>query len=132
GCWRTSLTDATARLLEAAERDALEDMYAAAPADLARAERIGGATVLVAPRLPGFFNRAFAIGIDEPLAANDVDAVLDALRDSPDHSVQPPPGEVELEEWLAARGLERRLTWAKVLRGTQPPPEARTDLHVRE
>ena len=53
-------------LLERAERDALEDLYRAAPPDRAAgAERIGGATVLLAPGLPAFFNRAFAFGIDE-------------------------------------------------------------------
>ena len=126
------MADATARLLEGAEREALEDMFDAAPPDLARAERIGGATVLVAPRLPAFFNRAFAIGIDEPVVQADVDAMLEALRGSPDSSIQPPPGEVELEDWLAARRLERRLAWAKMLRGPAPPPEIRTSLQIRE
>jgi len=126
------VADATTRLLEGAEREALEDLYAAAPTDLARAERVGGATVLVAPRLPAFFNRAFAIGIDEPVVEDDVDAILDTLRGAPESSVQPPPGESELEEWLAARGLERRWSWAKVLRGAEPAPDVGTDLHVRE
>src|SRR3954469_2778865 len=126
------MADATARLLEGAEREALVDMFAAAPSGLGRAERIGGATVLVAPGLHSFFNRAFAMGIDEPVGRDDVAAILAALRPTQGWSVQPPPGEPELESWLAGRGLERRLAWAKVLRGTEPPPEIRTDLHIRE
>jgi hypothetical protein len=126
------MADATARLLEGAEREAMEDMFDAAPGDLARAQRIGGATVLLAPSLPGFFNRAFAIGIDEPASERGLDEILAALKRSKEASVQPPPGEPELEGWLAKRRLERRYAWAKVLRGTEPPPEIRTDLHVRE
>jgi hypothetical protein len=126
------LPDATARLLEGAERDALEDMFEVAPPGVGRAERIGGATVLVAPGLHSFFNRAFAMGLDEPLTPDDVDAILATLRRSSEWSIQPPPGEPELESWLAKRRLERRLAWAKVLRGSEPPPDIRTDLHVRE
>src|SRR3954449_314382 len=126
------MADATARLLEGAEREALEDMFDAAPPGLGRAERIGGATVLIAPGLHSFFNRAFAIGIDEPVGPDDVDAILAALRQAKEWSIQPPPGHSELESWLSARGLERRLAWAKVLRGTEPPPDIRTEMHVRE
>ena len=113
------MADATARLLEGAEREALEDMFDAAPPGLGSAERVGGATVLIAPGLHSFFNRAFAIGIDRPVGEDDIDAILAALREASEWSVQPPPGEPELESWLAARGLERRLAWAKVLRGTE-------------
>src|SRR4051812_44186171 len=126
------MADATARLLEGAEREAMEDLFDAAPSDVARAERVGGATVLLAPGLPAFFNRAFAIGIDEPVTREGVDAILAALRGAREASVQPPPGDTELEGWLAARGLSRRLAWAKVLRGAEPAPEIRTGLHVRE
>ena len=126
------MADATARLLEGAEREALEDMFDAAPPGLGSAERVGGATVLIAPGLHSFFNRAFAIGIDRPVGEDDIDAILAALRAASEWSVQPPPGEPELESSLAARGLERRLAWAKVLRGTDPPPDIRTDLQIRE
>jgi len=120
-------------LLERAERDALEDLYRAAPPDRAAgAERIGGATVLLAPGLPAFFNRAFAFGIDEPVSEDGIDAILAALRPASAFYVQPPPGASEIEGWLAARGLKTEWTWAKVMRGTEPPPEIPTNLEIRE
>src|SRR5438093_439709 len=120
-------------LLERAERDALEDLYRAAPPErAARTERVGGATVLLAPGLPAFFNRAFAFGLDEPVSEDGIDAVLAALRPASESYVQPPPGNAEIEGWLAARGLKTTWAWAKVMRGTEPPPDIATNLEIRE
>ena len=127
------MDESAVTLLERAERDALEALYRAAPPERdARAERIGGATVLIAPGLPAFFNRAFAFGLDERVTEAGVDAILGALRRAPDSYVQPPPGDAEIEGWLAARGLSSTWTWAKVMRGTEPPPEIPTNLEIRE
>jgi hypothetical protein len=120
-------------LLERAERDALEDLYRAAPPDHpVRAERLGGATVLLAPGLPPFFNRAFAFGLDEPVTEAGIDAILAALRPASAYYVQPPPGATEIEAWLAARRHSTSWAWAKVMRGTEPPPEIPTNLEIRE
>lgn len=120
-------------LLERAERDALVDLYRAAPPDAdVRAERAGGATVLLAPGLPAFFNRAFAFGVDEPVPEDGVDEVVARLRQSKQHYVQPPPGAERIAERLSRRGLSSNWAWAKVIRGTGSPPDIPTALDIRE
>ena len=127
------MDDRTVTLLERAERDALVDMYRAAPAGTdVRAERVGGATVLLAPGLPPFFNRAFAFGVDEPVPEAGVDEVVARLRPVKQHYIQPPPGATEIDERLRGHGLSSSWAWAKVIRGTDPPPDIPTTLDIRE
>jgi hypothetical protein len=128
------MDDRTVTLLERAERDALVDLYRAAdPGMEVRAEHVGGATVLLAPGLPPFFNRAFAFGIDEHIPEDGIDEVVARLRSaSKQHYVQPPPGATALEERLSRHGLSSGWAWAKVIRGAEPPPEIPTSLEIRE
>src|SRR4051794_33701711 len=162
------MDDRTVTLLERAERDALVDMYRAAPPGTdVRAERVGGATVLLAPGLPPFFNRAFAfgvdepvpeagvdeggarprppqqppipppprppaLGVDEPVPEAGVDEVVARLRPVKQHYIQPPPGATEIDERLRGHGLSSSWAWAKVIRGTDPPPDIPTTLDIRE
>jgi len=127
------MDDRTFTLLERAERDAIVDLYRAAPPDAGfRAERVGGATVLLAPGLPAFFNRAFAFGVDEHVTEQGLDEVVARLRGVKQHYIQPPPGDAEVEERLLKHGLTSNWAWAKVIRGTEPPPEIPTALDIRE
>ena len=120
-------------LLERAERDALLDLYRAGTGDFdVRCERAGGATVLLAPGLPAFFNRAFAFGVDEPVPEDGIDEVVARLRASKQHYVQPPPGAERIAERLSRLGFSTSWAWAKVIRGTEPPPDIPTSLDVRE
>src|SRR5207247_2211210 len=61
-----------------------------------------------------------------------LDAIVAALGPADRYYVQPPPGATDIEAWLAARGLSTNWTWAKVMRGTEPPPTIPTNLEVRE
>ena len=127
------MDERTFTLLERAERDALVDLYRAAPPDAdVRAERVAGATVLLAPGLPAFFNRAFAFGVDEHVTERTVDEVVARLRGVKQHYVQPPPDAPELEARLRKHGLSSSWAWAKVIRRTEPPPDIPTTLEIRE
>ena len=70
--------DERPRIADAIEARACADMYAAAPAALGlRAETVGGALALLAPKIPvSYFNRAIGIGVQTPAAEADVDALV--------------------------------------------------------
>src|SRR6188768_1585587 len=71
-------SDEGSRLADAIEARAAADMYAAAPASLEiRTEVVGGATVLLAPRVPvSYFNRAIGLGVDEPASESSLDEII--------------------------------------------------------
>lgn len=129
---------------DAIEAEAWRDMFAAMPAPLASATRArvvdaGGAVVFVAPGIPTpFFNRAIGLGAARPATEAELDAVLAAYEPGSPFFVHTPssdPACADLEGWLRARGLApfaARPTWAKCLRGPEPPPEIATSLVVRE
>src|SRR3954451_9938821 len=109
------MLDRTVTLLERAERDALVDLYRAAPPEVAaRAERVGGATVLLAPGLPAFFNRAFAFGVDEHAPVQGVPELVARLRGAKQHYIQPPPDPAKIEGRLTRHGLKSNWAWSKV------------------
>jgi GNAT superfamily N-acetyltransferase len=111
------------------EAAANRDMFVAAPPQLAvHAQEIGGATLLIAPKIPVTqFNRVIGFGNTQPATESTLDAVRAAYRTagvsqfwlhmSP--AAQPP----QLADWLQARGFKpaERRSWAKFLRGTSPP-----------
>jgi hypothetical protein len=75
-------------LADRVEEAAFVDMYDAAPAALKsqrglRVERTGGATALIAPRMPtSMFNRAIGLGLDRPATVGDLDALRYLYRDA--------------------------------------------------
>jgi len=78
-------SDEGSRLADAIEARAAADMYAAVPAALEiRTEVVGGATVLLAPRVPvSYFNRAIGLaapGVDLREAFEDQCAIVNILR----------------------------------------------------
>lgn len=125
------------------EAEAWQDLFAAAPPALAAqlglaAREVGGATLLLAPRLPvTLFNRAIALGVRRPATEEDVEALRAAyaaagVRDYWVHLGAARPA--ALRGWLTARGFTTapRPTWAKVVRSPAAPPQIETALAVRE
>jgi len=124
------------------EATAYRAMFAAAPQDLSsqlgfEIREIAGAILLIAPGIPTpMFNRVIGLGNSSPAT----DAVLDEITTlyrkagvakwwvhvSPD--VRPATLSGQLDE----RGfiLPQRKSWAKVLRGTEPPPMVETTAKV--
>jgi len=126
-------------LADEIEAHAQRDLYAAAPAQLgARVTPFGGATALCLPAVPvSYFNRVIGLGMREPAT----EAMLDQLtRHYAEAGIKaywihlsPAARPSSLPDWLEARGfrLAPRRSWAKFLRGSDPLPEAQTELTVR-
>lgn len=136
------------RHLERIEVEAYAALLAAAPHPFATAVGLsvveaGGATLLVAPRIPvPLFNRAIGLGLDRPATPEDLDEILAVYREAGVAEAWihrcPDAGPAELPAWLAARGMSvaRRPTWAKVaIDAARPPvlpPTRNPALTVRE
>ena len=124
------------------EARALADFYRAAPPML-RAQlglqvvKVAGATLLVASRLPEvMFNRAIGVGMQRRASLEDVRQIVETYRSAGVNGwwlhwnpfALPP----DLPARLMAGGFTepRRKSWAKMLRGTMPPPGIRSDLKI--
>ena len=129
-------------MADEAEILAFADLYDAAPDALRqqlglRVARVADACLLLAPGLPtSMFNRAMGLGLQSETDAADVDAIVREYREagSPTwwlhwnpHSL--PAG---FADALPAMGFTQpaRRSWAKVLRGTEAPPQIATDLQI--
>jgi hypothetical protein len=125
--------DRAIRGAEINERDAWEDLYAAAPADWAaqhglRTLRLGPILAIALADLPSpQFNRAWGVGLERPLDAAEL-AELEAFfraAGSRTWMVQPAPlahAGASIER-LRAAGYERvPMRWVKVVRPTRVPP----------
>jgi len=124
------------------EAAAYSDLFDAAPASLKA--RLGidvqqhvGATLLIAPGLPTpMFNRAIGLGLAAAASETDVDVLVQRYAEAGSASWwlhwNPFAEPATMPELLQHRGftLPSRRRWAKMLRGTQPPPTIHTDLHV--
>jgi hypothetical protein len=125
-----------ALLVEFGEAEAYADFFLHAPAHLGmRVERIAGAIVLIAPRMPMILmNRVIGLGLVEPATEAMIDNLLSLYRNSGAKTfavqISPATKPSTLPEWLSTRGLPRRDNWSKVYRGTEPPPEIQTDLRI--
>jgi hypothetical protein len=136
----------SAALGDTIEAAAFVDFYAAAPPALAaqlglRTTEIAGATLLFAPKLPAtIFNRAMGLGVHRPATEADLDAVIAAFREAGQGKLaywihaNPFAVPANLRQLLEARGftMPERRTWAKMMRGTAPPPDIPTSLEVRK
>jgi GNAT superfamily N-acetyltransferase len=118
------------------EAGAYADMYAAAPPALGlRCERVGPATVLLAPRIPvSYFNRVIGLGGRVPATQRELDAALDLFRGAGVADfwlhLTPSARPTELKDWIEARGLRppARRAWVKFLR--TPAPAAELPRHL--
>ncbi len=131
--------------LDAIEAEAYRDLFAAAPAPLARGmglqvRMLAGATLLLATAPTTLFNRAIGLGNERAVAPEELDAIAGEYRRAgvPTHwiHVGPAARPEALPGWLSARGyrIAARATWAKLVRGpAAPPPQSGgTSLVVRE
>lgn len=119
---------------EAAELAAFRDMLLVAPGG--EAVEVGGALCTAARSLPGstLVNRALGLGEDEPATEAGLDEVGAFFRERGVRhcvTVTPHAQPDELSAWLGRRDYRRGYAWAKFLRSSDEPPEARTELEVR-
>jgi len=129
-----------ARSVEAVEAAAWADSFeAVAGTDLGTAvARIGDATLLRMEKLPAaFFSKVIGLGMKRPARPEIIDEILAWYHDAGFNDIwfQPSPaaapdGLLGLLESRGIRPIERR--WGKFLRGAEAPPEAATDLEIRE
>lgn len=128
---------------EAAERAALADLHRAAPA--ASRERLGlalevvnGVLLSMASARPSILvNRVVGLGVDRPAARTTVETIVERYRAAGVSryflQLDPDARPEGLEQWLTDTGLKPyHRAWAKFTRGTEPAPEPRSDLEVRE
>jgi hypothetical protein len=124
------------------EARAVADFYRAAPPMLQaqlglQVVQVAGATLLVASRLPeAMFNRAIGLGMQHSASLEDVQRIVETYRNA---SVQgwwlhwnPFALPQDLPACLLSDGFTepRRKSWAKMLRGTAPPPAIASDLKI--
>ena len=132
----------SATIADDAEALAFADLYAAAPADLQgslglKVARIADATLLMTPGLPSpMFNRAMGLGLRNEAGVAEVEAVTAAYRRAGCANWwlhwNPFAAPADLPPKLPGLGftVPARRSWAKVLRGTEPPTPITTDLQI--
>lgn len=125
--------------LERAEALACDDLYRAAPPDVARdhgiaVEDVDGALLMRVASLPGehMFNRAMGLGREGADLAAQV-AEVRRFFDGVPHVVSLDPDAPDgAADALAVRGYAPDDAWDKFARPAEPPAGVRTDLSVRE
>jgi GNAT superfamily N-acetyltransferase len=131
--------DQRIRQVDEVEAAAYRSMFAAAPANAAglRAIELAGATVLVAPGLPGMlFNRVIGLGVGQRATGTRLDEIQRLYRESGVDSwcvqLSPAAGPAQLRDWLENRGFSRSSSWAKMWRAVDAAPgSVECDLEVR-
>src|SRR4030095_5714898 len=131
-----------ATIADQVEAAAYSDLFEAAPAELKtalaiRVERIAGMTLFIVPRAPvTIFNRVMGLGLEQPASEPDVEAVIAAYKQAEVRTWwlhwNPFAQPTQFPASLRALGFKEpaRRAWAKVLRGTEPPPRIPTDLNI--
>lgn len=126
------------RLADEVEATGCRDWYAAAPARFgARCEVRDGATAFFVPSLPvSYMNRVIGLGTHEPADERLLDSFIAQYREArTDFWIHLNPGArpAGLASWLTARGLRvaKRRSWAKFLRGPEPPKPVESQMRVR-
>jgi hypothetical protein len=131
------------RLVELIERDAMIDMYAAAPAGFAAAfglevVRAGSAGMLTLRAVPDtFFNRALGLGVEREATEEEVEAIVDhyAAAGVSRWWLQPSPTlkPAHARGWFRARGLvPAQRVWAKFARAPVAPTAVESPLRIAE
>jgi GNAT superfamily N-acetyltransferase len=128
--------------LEAAEREAFEDFYRAAPPALAMAhgislQPVGDVTCFAVRAIPRsiLWNRAMGLGALAPATERDLDAVLGffhAHEVRPALAIAPNARPVDLGRWIAERGLQPGYAWAKFRRSAAHPPKVSEAHRIEE
>jgi hypothetical protein len=139
----TKLTlDKLAPIIEMSEAEAWADMLLAAPPEIAkqygiRLVRLDSTAAGIVDQVDSMvLNRTVGLGVLEPATEAQVDTILKAYRSAnvKHFAIQTSPfaQPAELPTWLTARGLVPRGSSAQVVRGVEPPAEARTDLRIQK
>lgn len=133
---------AMARAAERIEADALIDTFDALPAGFAeeqgfRVEDWDPGYVSMFPSVDEiYFNRVFDLGLAEPVTERLIDDLADRYRGEGVRrfavQLSPIAQPSQATDWLLARGFRLTDSWAKVYRGTEPPPDIPTSLTIRE
>lgn len=129
-----------ARMAEAVEAAAWADSFeAVAASELGTAvARIGDATVMRMAKLPAaFFSKVIGLGMERPASVETVVEILAWYRDAGVTDIwfqlspaAEPDGLVGLLAGCGVTPVARK--WGKFVRGTDAPPDAATDLEIRE
>lgn len=129
---------------EKIERAALADLHAAAGQELRRelglaTYEVGGAFVSIAAALPPtavVINRAIGLGLERPATREDVEEIAATYHRAGVSRyfvhIHPDAEPETLCDWCAAVGWQKDRGWYKFVRGTEPPPQIKTDLTIRE
>jgi Acetyltransferase (GNAT) domain len=124
------------------EAAAYADLFEAAPPAIKTAlgltvGRIAGMTLLIASGVPvTIFNRAMGLGLEQSARESDLEAVIATYQQAGVRTWwlhwSPFAQPAQFPDTLRALGFKEpsRRAWAKVLRGTDPPPRIATDLTV--
>ncbi len=137
-----SVMVSSARVADEIESAAWRELYAAAPAPIARAlgihtSIVADATVIVARALPmALFNRAFGLGDTADVAESDLDAVLRTFEEhgaaSPWMQHGPASRARAMPQWLVSRGFRPvPRAWAMMMREREPAPVIETEFAIR-
>jgi hypothetical protein len=126
----TPVTLPVAAAIEAAEADAWEDAYAAAPEDWAsevgiESYRVGGALVISwAATGRRYFSRVIGLGVTEPVSEAAIDQILEGYEQAgiSKFLLQSLPHcrPSRYEQWLGERGLEAFDQQDRIIRGGSP------------
>jgi hypothetical protein len=129
-------------IADTAEAKAFTDLYHAAPTSLKaqlglKVGSVAGTNLLLATGIPDpMFNRAIGLGMRAAATLEDAQEIVESYRRASVrtwwlhwNAFAMPAG---LPDRLKAAGFTepRRKSWAKMLRGTAPPPAIATDLEI--
>lgn len=129
----------TAEIVEKSEANTFGTLIGNLPPGLATeygfsCQEVGGATAIILEKLPvSDFNRVIGLGVHQPATEATIDELLALYGRSHTPfgiSVSPLAQPARLSGWLLERGFHRSFNWAKMIRGTEPPPQIETDLRI--
>ena len=135
--------DMSLPISERIERDALMDIFNAAPLDTVRrlglsSSSIGHGFVGRASALPSsaiVINRALAIGLGAPVGRSDMQQLVSEYREAGIArffvQIHPHAQPTQVQDWLIEEGLERVRGWQKFVRDASLIPSVTTDLRCR-
>jgi hypothetical protein len=136
---KSASTEARIRAADLIEASACEDLYAAGASMLGLSTRhVGGATALIAPRIPvSYFNRVIGLGLEQEATERDLDTIAAEFHAAGvrDYWVQLSPiaRPGTIEEWLLRRHYvpAQRRAWAKFVHESGAATQAVSSLSVR-
>ena len=97
---------------------------------------VGGATAPVFEKLPtSGLNHVIGLGVHQPASESMIDELISLYnrkRITFIVTVSPAAQPAQLTEWLLERGFRHSSNHAKVIRGTERPPEIETEFHIAQ